>query len=165
MLNGIPTKGFSAATIPPFPKLEASHKDEVVEFSRERYGTPREEVEKMIMEWAAPVAGPAQDAGNRNESYGTQRRFEGPRYDRPPRRDDRPPRREDRPRRPYQPPAGAQPAASLSALSQGAVDFKGRPVEKKAADSPLRRDASEPRQRREVDTSELKKILEEALKK
>lgn len=51
MIDGVSSKGFSAATIPPFPKLEKSYREEVLSFSRKTYATSREEVEKKIAEW------------------------------------------------------------------------------------------------------------------
>ena len=99
----------------------------------------------------------------------------------PPRRDDRPsygpPRREERPYppRPPQSPQQEKPTefpgrakapsqeptprkeASLSALSSAPVDFKGRKIQDKPRNNH--------REKVEVDTGELKKLLEESLKK
>ena len=70
----------------------------------------------------------------------------GPRYDRPPQRNNN---SQNRPPRP------PQPRVSLSALSESkAVDFKGRTVE----DSP-------PKGHKDIDSEELKRAIEEALKK
>ncbi|MEK7090443.1 MAG: TraM recognition domain-containing protein, partial [Patescibacteria group bacterium] len=52
MIDGVSSRGFSAQTIPPFPKLEHSNREAVIEFSRKTYATPRETVEKSIAEWA-----------------------------------------------------------------------------------------------------------------
>ncbi len=52
MIDGVSGRPFSAVTLPPFPKPAVSHKEKIIKVSRERYGTPREKVEKSIKEWA-----------------------------------------------------------------------------------------------------------------
>lgn len=52
MIDGIASRPFSAQTLPPFPKPEESHKDEIIEVSRKRYGTPKEIVEEKIRKWS-----------------------------------------------------------------------------------------------------------------
>lgn len=52
MIDGIASRPFSAETLPPFPKPEESHKDEIVEVSRKRYGTPKKTVEEKIRKWS-----------------------------------------------------------------------------------------------------------------
>lgn len=54
MIDGVSSKGFSAQTIPPLPKLEVSSREAILEHSRKKYATPREVVEKNIAEWAKP---------------------------------------------------------------------------------------------------------------
>ncbi len=186
MVNGITSKGFSAHTIPPLPKMEESHRDEVVAYSRSQYGTPRGDVEKSIADWAAPSATAIPEGEGYREPrerrpagnpyggpYGSSSSYPPRSPDsrpRPSRRDDsrpasrppeagRPPRRDGPPSRPR--PSQFQeskPPVSLSTLQGGAVDFKGRKVEERPDRGP-----KDPK--KEVDSSELKKILEEALKK
>jgi len=48
MINGVTSKAFSAATLPP-PERKTSHREEIIKLSRERYGRPRKEVEKEIL--------------------------------------------------------------------------------------------------------------------
>ncbi len=48
MIDGVPSRPFSAITLPPIPKPEISYADEIIENSREIYATPRAEVEKAI---------------------------------------------------------------------------------------------------------------------
>ncbi|KKS79736.1 MAG: hypothetical protein UV53_C0002G0042 [Candidatus Azambacteria bacterium GW2011_GWE1_42_9] len=50
MIDGVPSRPFSAMTLPPIPKPNTSCADEVIEHSRKIYGTPRDDVEKMIVE-------------------------------------------------------------------------------------------------------------------
>ncbi len=101
----------------------------------------------------------------------------GPRYDnapRPQRYDDRPmpPRHDDRPV-PSSPRRsdneGGSPKSdglSLSSLVQGAVDFKGRKIEPKDRNpEAVTTSFTTPKAPRELDSAELKKIIEEALKK
>ncbi|MHC4270226.1 MAG: type IV secretory system conjugative DNA transfer family protein [Planctomycetota bacterium] len=48
MIDGVTSKPFSATTLPQ-PEMGISHKEELIELSRKRYGRPREEVEKEIV--------------------------------------------------------------------------------------------------------------------
>jgi hypothetical protein len=193
MIDGISSRGFSAGTLPPFSKLENSNREAIIAHSREKYSTPREEVQKNIAEWSGTISGqeegPDRRPPRRDDFRPQQRRDDSrrPRPERPypPRRDDRPPqedlrpeytdrsrspRRDDRgasraerpqrePRREFRPPRPSQPrpqpqGVSLSeAFGQGPVDFKGRKKEEQK------------RPQKEVNTGELKKILEESLKK
>ncbi len=51
MIDGVATRPFSAETLPPFPEPESSHEEKIIKVSRERYGTPKEEVEEKIEKW------------------------------------------------------------------------------------------------------------------
>jgi len=66
MIDGLAGRPFSAQTLPPFSKLEKSNIDKIIKVFRERYGTPRKEVEEKIGKWTcsfaqteAPTAAPA----------------------------------------------------------------------------------------------------------
>ena len=48
LIDGVPSRPFSAITMPPYPKPEVSYTDEIIEYSRKNYGTPKDEVEKSI---------------------------------------------------------------------------------------------------------------------
>ncbi len=52
MIDGVSSRGFSAAAIPPLPRLEKSNREAIIEYSRRTYATPRSEVEKDVAEWA-----------------------------------------------------------------------------------------------------------------
>lgn len=65
MIDGVSSKGFSAQTIPPLPMLEKSNREAIIEYSRKTYATPREDVEKIIAEWA----GPASPVVQRSETF------------------------------------------------------------------------------------------------
>lgn len=53
MVNGMPSKVFSAATLPP-PTLEEDdgRRERILKVCRMRYGRPREKVEEQILKWA-----------------------------------------------------------------------------------------------------------------
>ncbi|MBS3789283.1 hypothetical protein KGY79_13955, partial [Candidatus Bipolaricaulota bacterium] len=51
MIDGVSSRPFSAETLPPPEKPETSYKDRIIKVSRERYCTPREEVERKINRW------------------------------------------------------------------------------------------------------------------
>ena len=191
VLIGVSSKGFSAQTLDRFPKLENSNRQAIIAASREAYSTPKDVVEKEIAEWAGPVADDMASIPRRDDRpfdrpqtrpYNTNRPA-GSYQDRPPmpRRDDRPsygppPRREERPYQPRreesrpQAPQNNNPPpkphvnlpekpkeALLSALSSAPVDFKGRKIQD--------RPRNNQKEKKEVDTTELKKLLAESLKK
>ena len=174
MISGVSSKGFSASTLERFPKLENSNRQAVIAASREAYSTPKSVVEKEVAEWIGPVAeefAPQEKRGDYRPARPPFNPIQSrPAYG-PPRREERPyQRREDnRPQPPLQHGSGqARPPqtntqanrpkeASLSALSSAPVDFKGRKIQEKPRNNN--------REKKEVDTGELKKLLEESLKK
>ncbi len=65
MIDGVASRPFSANTLPPPKKLERSFREEIIQSSRETYGTAVAGVEEQIIEWtgverqaSAPSAGP-----------------------------------------------------------------------------------------------------------
>jgi len=52
MIDGLAGRPFSANTMPPFPRPEESNKEKIIKVCRERYGTPRQEVEEKIIKWS-----------------------------------------------------------------------------------------------------------------
>ncbi|MEK7077906.1 MAG: type IV secretion system DNA-binding domain-containing protein, partial [Patescibacteria group bacterium] len=52
MIDGVASRAFSATTLPPYPRPEASYRENIIKHSRDTYGTPREEVEAEIADWA-----------------------------------------------------------------------------------------------------------------
>ena len=48
LIDGVPSRPFSAITLPPYPKPEISYVDEIIDYSRKNYGTPKVEVEQAI---------------------------------------------------------------------------------------------------------------------
>jgi len=51
MIDGIASRPFSANTLPPSSPPEKSYREEVIQFSRERYATAVADVEAQIMQW------------------------------------------------------------------------------------------------------------------
>jgi hypothetical protein len=220
MIDGVSSKGFSAQTVPPFPKLTTSNRDAVIDHSRKTYATSREEVEKKIAEWAGgfvqetaappptsyrspenysqrsmpasrpqPIQQqpkPSLDSFSRqpmqdtrsmergpererwpSEGRGSDDRRQNPQYQPRPQQDryqsdqghsrpnyDRPPQNNDRPQaRPFFPKSPAREVSLSDALKTGPVNFSGRKMEGKK-DKP----------KAEVNTNELRKALEEAMK-
>ncbi len=52
MIDGMASRPFSAATLPPFEKQNESYKEKIINVSRERYATNRREVEDKIAKWS-----------------------------------------------------------------------------------------------------------------
>jgi len=52
MIDGLAGRPFSASTLPPFSKDEYSNREKIIKVSREKYSTPRLEVEDKISRWA-----------------------------------------------------------------------------------------------------------------
>jgi len=55
MVEGVATRPFSAETLPPSPPPEKSHREKIINVSRERYGLPRKIVEEKIGRWITPA--------------------------------------------------------------------------------------------------------------
>ncbi len=95
MIDGISSKGFSAAMLSPFPKLEKSNRDAIIAYSRQNYANPRAVVEANIAEWAGPETTRADEPASKRDGYRPQQRD-----DFRPQREDSRPRRDDGPLRP-----------------------------------------------------------------
>ena len=55
MIDGIAGRPFSAETLPPFEESEKSNKEEIIQFSREKYSVSRKIVEEKIAQWAGAI--------------------------------------------------------------------------------------------------------------
>ncbi len=55
MIDGVASNAFSADTLPPFPGPEKIYKDEIIKISRDKYGTPREQIEEQVAKWSEAV--------------------------------------------------------------------------------------------------------------
>ena len=58
MIDGIAGRPFSAQTLQPWPKATESNKEKIIKVSRERYSTPRLEVEDKITRWTGVMEMP-----------------------------------------------------------------------------------------------------------
>jgi len=56
MIDGLAGRPFSAQTLPPFAEPKTSNVEKIIKVFRERYGTPRKEVEEKISRWADSFA-------------------------------------------------------------------------------------------------------------
>ncbi|OGD30026.1 hypothetical protein A2833_02895 [Candidatus Azambacteria bacterium RIFCSPHIGHO2_01_FULL_44_55] len=63
MIDGVPSRPFSAITLPPMPRPEVSYTDEISEYSRKTYGMPRTQVEEAIARATGLVPEEEQRAG------------------------------------------------------------------------------------------------------
>lgn len=61
MIDGVGSQPFSATTLPPIPMPEVSYKQQVIDFSRMKFARKKEDVEKEIREWHAPVTFTSED--------------------------------------------------------------------------------------------------------
>jgi len=55
MIDGASSRAFSAVTLPPFAKLEKSNREKIINISRERYTTSREDIEQKLAKWSEAV--------------------------------------------------------------------------------------------------------------
>lgn len=55
LIDDLGSRPFSASMLPPLEQPQIDSKEAVIEHSRHRYGTPREEVEAKIAAWYAPI--------------------------------------------------------------------------------------------------------------
>jgi CxxC-x17-CxxC domain-containing protein len=62
MIDGTASKAFSATNLPPPPLPAVSYREDIIRLSRERYSTPRSEVEKAIREWSGDYVIPGTEA-------------------------------------------------------------------------------------------------------
>jgi len=55
MIDGLAGRPFSAETLPPASKSAESYREKIIKVSRERYGTPRKIIEEKISKWAGVI--------------------------------------------------------------------------------------------------------------
>lgn len=79
MIDGTASKAFSGTNLPPPPPPTVNYRDAIVRLSRERYSTPREEVERAIREWSGdyilPGEASAGDARRASAEASTSQRM------------------------------------------------------------------------------------------
>jgi CxxC-x17-CxxC domain-containing protein len=74
MINGVASRPFSALTLPPIPMPEKSYVNEIIEFTRKKYASAKEDVDKKIAEWHEPVRPPI--SPQKAESARTEKSFQ-----------------------------------------------------------------------------------------
>ncbi|RJQ14753.1 hypothetical protein C4553_00305 [Candidatus Parcubacteria bacterium] len=70
MIDGITSRAFSAATLPPPVLPDKNHKETIIKVSRERYSTDQAVVEEKISRWAGPLIEAATAAMSRPQRPG-----------------------------------------------------------------------------------------------
>lgn len=68
IIDGQPSRPFSASTLAPIRPEQISFREKIIEMSREKYATPREEVDLKIMQWHKPVENNRQSESLQNYS-------------------------------------------------------------------------------------------------
>lgn len=81
MIDGTASKAFSATTLPPPQKLHESHRETIINISRERFSTPRNVVEDKISRWFEGFAEGEQKAGDARQGQGKERLDARPTWD------------------------------------------------------------------------------------
>lgn len=138
MIDGVASSAFSAGTLFPFPPLEKSNREKILQSSRKTYGTFRKEVEEKIAKWSEPVIPATGDYRSRQPYPSGSRPFQRDNF--PPkssyRRETDGPRKfsgsspsQPRPSFPKREDQGSPKPVSLNeALKQGPTSFKGKKV-------------------------------------
>lgn len=151
MIDGVASRAFSAMTMETIKRLPVSNRQRIIEYSREHYSARREDVEKKIAEWHAPVtADIGRFSDERQPRFGAGKPQVFPRNPVPSTAPIIP-----RPA-PFKlavpPKPSVKPTSFSEALKQGPVDFRGRKIESKP-----------PKPKVNIDVGGLRKILEESL--
>jgi len=172
MINGLAGRPFSAETLPPIPISEKSSREKIIKVSRERYGTQRKIIEEKISRWTGVLKSPTETQPDSPTLYDARCALCGKltKVIFPP--DGRRPvyckpclKKREREKEAPTPKFGvrdatppARPSISLEeATKEEPVSFSPRKKEKD--------DSAKTPKRKEVKVEELKKVLEEALKK
>ncbi|MBU3964277.1 type IV secretion system DNA-binding domain-containing protein [Patescibacteria group bacterium] len=73
MIDGVAGRPFSAMTLPPVGKMENSFRNEIIDFSRNKYALSRKEVEDRISEWSKANEGSEVSRPKKNNNSNKQR--------------------------------------------------------------------------------------------
>ncbi len=151
LIDGMASKPFSAEMLPPFPSLEKTFKATIIQNSRTKYGTPRQVVEKNIAgEWMEDMNAMDERMSRRPEQP-PERTFNNNSPSRPPMNNSAPNSRPPM-RQPSPPPANRpMPAPPMNRRPDNREMPPVPPLEK--------------REKKEVNLSDLRKSIDEALKK
>jgi hypothetical protein len=151
LIDGVASNPFSAQTLPPLPELEQSFKKEIVESSREKYGTPRKEIESKIIEWSKTGDAPQKKKSQTSSRTWRRESSTNTNSNRSPAKTSvrvvTPPQIQ---------PASANPAISLKeATEKDPVPFA----------IPRKKKDNKDRNKKRVDTDALKEVIDDALVK
>jgi len=72
MIDGVAGRPFSAETLSPFPKPDVSYREKIIKVSRERYGTQRKIIEEKISKWTGVSKLPEMPASSSQVLYDVQ---------------------------------------------------------------------------------------------
>jgi len=166
MINGLAGRPFSAETLPPTPIPEKSSREKIIKVSRERYGIQRKIIEEKINKWTGTLKLPTETKPDSTVLYDAQCALCG------------------KWTKVVFPPDGKRPVYCKPCLKKIEKDKTiARPLkiaeesptislekavrEKPVSFSPTKKEKERPERpkRKEVKIEELKKVLEEALKK
>jgi len=154
MIDGLAGRPFSAQTLQPWPRIEDSNAEKIIRASRERYSTPRHLVEEKITRWTGILEMPAVSQASQPVLYDARCSMCG--------KDTKVVFRPD----------GKRPVYCKACRKK--LQGPKEPEESKEEDLPApsvipfsasrRNNADKPKpKRKEVNLSELKKVLEESL--
>ncbi|PJA84330.1 MAG: hypothetical protein CO145_01380, partial [Candidatus Nealsonbacteria bacterium CG_4_9_14_3_um_filter_37_13] len=154
MINGLAGRPFSAETLPPISIPEKSNREKIIKVSRERYGTQRKIIEEKIAKWTGALKLPETVQPAPPVLYDAQcalcRKWTKVIF----------------------PPDGRRPVYCKSCLKKvgqekeaGQTVSLQEAVKKEPVSFSSAKKKKEKPKRKEVDVKELKKVLEEALKK
>jgi len=166
MINGLAGRPFSAETLSPIPIPEKSSREKIIKVSRERYGTQRKIIEEKISKWTEVLKPPTETKPDSSVLYDAQCALCG------------------KWTKVIFPPDGKRPVYCKPCLKKIEKDKATAEPAKVTAESPnisleeavkeepvsfssvkKKKNWSERPKRKEVKIEELKKVLEEALKK
>jgi CxxC-x17-CxxC domain-containing protein len=172
MINGLAGRPFSAETLPPIPIPEKSNREKIIKVSRERYGTQRKIIEEKISKWTEVLKPPTETKPDSSVLYDAQCALCGkwtkvifppdgkrPVYCKPCLKKiekDKATKEAPLPSKIFEKNSGERAISLEKAVKEEPVSFSPTKKEK---------DRSERPKRKEVKIEELKKVLEEALKK
>lgn len=176
MINGLAGRPFSAETLPPISIPEKSSREKIIKVSRERYGIQRKIIEEKINKWTGTLKLPTEIKPDSTVLYDAQCASCGkwtkvvfppdgkrPVYCKACLKKARPASRSEA--EVEKDKAVAEPAKAVG--ESPAISLEEAVKEEPVSFSPARKkkDGSEKPKRKEVKVEELKKVLEEALKK
>jgi CxxC-x17-CxxC domain-containing protein len=167
MIDGLAGRPFSAETLPPIPIPEKSSREKIIKVSRERYGTQRKIVEEKIAKWTGTLKLPETTQSSPQVLYDAKCALCG------------------KWTKVIFPPDGTRPvycksclkkvekerevakAATEAPVSPPTISLEKAVKEEPVSFSPTKKEKQEPvkPKRKEINVEELKKVLEEAIRK